>query len=175
MKKSKLLIAVLLVLSTLLPVFSSCGECEHVWEEKGYVAKEPTDKEVGYRMYTCLLCGTKKSEEIPMLSHMDHVYTNLQWGGDSTHHWLCCEFKDCTATTNKSPHRYTDSKNGTHICDICRLESAEHTFTDAVRYDEQTHWIICDDKACPTTAYRAPHTVQNGKCTGCDYTPQNSN
>ncbi len=170
MRGIKLLLTGLLALSALLFIFASCGECEHVWEEKGYVAKEPTDKAVGYRFFTCTLCGTKKSEEIPMLSHMNHEYTKLQWDSDNTHHWLCCEFKDCTATTGKGVHTYADAPSGGYICHICRGESSEHSFGTDMKYDNDLHWAVCQDEGCPVTAYKLPHTVADGKCTGCDFT-----
>jgi len=169
MKKSRLILAVLLLLSTLLPVFSSCGECEHAWEQNGYVAKEPTDTEVGYRIYACTLCGETKSEEIPKLTHAQHDYSKNQWGSDENSHWIVCTFRDCTATTNKGAHTLYPSSNG-YTCQICMTQNNSHTFSNKIDYDEKCHWIICDDKDCPVIASKLPHSLgADSKCTGCEY------
>ena len=117
MRKTKAVFCILLLLSTLLPIFSSCGECEHLWDD-GYVAQEPTDKEVGYKVYTCMECGSARNEEIPKLSHVDHVYT--KWSYDDTHHWYACDFKDCKAATGKHEHTWQDKVGGGYVCVICR-------------------------------------------------------
>ena len=159
MRKFAYLLSVFLVLSTLLLTFSACGECEHTWDERGYVSKEPTDKEVGYRVYTCLLCGELNHVPIPMLTHMEHDYSKMQWDSDNTQHWLCCGFPDCDVITNKSPHIYSDSPSGGFVCNICQVKSSEHSFSDKLKYDDSLHWVLCDDEGCPAIAYRTPHTL----------------
>ena len=169
MIKSKLILALLLILSTLLPIFSSCGECEHQWEPDGYIAKEPTDKEVGYRIFVCLLCGETKSEEIPKLTHLTHDYSKKQWGSDDTYHWLCCTFLDCTATTSKSRHALYPSSDG-YTCQICMATTDKHSFSDKIEFDESCHWLLCDEKDCPVIGSRLPHTLgDDSKCTECGY------
>lgn len=161
MKKISFLVATLLILSTLLPVFSSCGECEHQWDERGYISKEPTDKAAGYRTYTCLLCGELNHVEIPMLSHMEHDYSKMQWSSDNTYHWYVCGFEDCEATTKKSNHIYADSPSGGFVCSICQSKSSSHSFSSNLKYDDNLHWVLCDDEGCPTIAYKGPHSVPN--------------
>ena len=169
MKKSKLILTFLLILSTLLPIFSSCGECEHQWEKNGYVAKEPTDKDVGYRIFTCILCGETKSEEIPKLSHTVHDYSKNQWNSDITHHWLVCSFRDCTVTTSKGAHTLYPSSEG-YTCQICMTVVNNHTFTGNIKFDESCHWTICDDENCPVICSKLPHTLDEAtKCTGCEF------
>lgn len=172
MKRSKLVLAIFLILSTLLPIFSSCGECEHQWEENGYIAKEPTDKEVGYRIYACLLCGETKSEEIPKLSHTTHDYSKNQWGNDDKNHWLICGFRDCTVTTSKGIHTLYPSSHGDgYICQVCKYTTSNHSFSGKMSYDDVCHWFICDDKDCPVIAEKLPHTKgENGVCTACGFT-----
>ena len=89
-----LLFAFACVFSTLL--FTSCGECEHVWDE-GKVAKEPTDTQEGAMIYTCLECQEQRYEAIKKLTHnpKSHTYDKAIWGKDSTHHWLICDHPDC--------------------------------------------------------------------------------
>ena len=169
MRRLKFLLGILFVLATLLPVFSSCGECDHVWEENGYVAKEPTDTEVGYRIYMCTLCGESKSEEIPKLTHSTHDYSKNQWASDNSYHWLVCSFRDCNVTTNKSPHTLYPSSVG-YTCQICMTVVNSHVFTDKVDYDESCHWLLCDQADCPAIASKLPHTLDSASnCTACDY------
>lgn len=107
------------ILFTLLPVFCSCTECEHVWD-RGYIAKGASDKEVGYYIYNCTECGEKKTEEIPKLSHIEHDYKD--WGGDEEYHWLVCSYDDCSVTTNKHTHTWVDKFGGGLICQVCRKD-----------------------------------------------------
>ncbi|MBO5261414.1 MAG: hypothetical protein J6B45_00030 [Clostridia bacterium] len=121
MKRVKALFVFFLILSTLLPVFSSCGECQHTWDE-GYIAKEATELEEGYSVHTCTKCKETTSREIPKLPHTKHDYQKTQWGSDETDHWLICDFKDCNATTGKHTHTWVKSSKGGEICQICKRE-----------------------------------------------------
>ena len=47
----------------------------HSWDA-GKVTKEPTEKEMGVRTYTCTACGATKTEEIPKLEHT-HQYQKV--------------------------------------------------------------------------------------------------
>lgn len=170
MKRLKAVFAFLLVLSTLLPLFSSCGECAHVWDE-GYVAQEPTDTEVGYTVHFCTICNEPTSREIPMLPHTVHKYDKQGWGGDDSYHWLICDFKDCSVTTGKSQHSFFPSRVGDDTCGVCRHSSSKHTFTTNAAYDDECHWICCDEEGCPVVYSRYPHTIgADLKCTDCEYT-----
>ncbi len=68
--------------------------CEHLWSES-YSVTEPTLDEEGARVYTCVLCGQKKSTPIPELSQEDYflivdpatceedgkeTYSSEEWG-----------------------------------------------------------------------------------------------
>lgn len=121
MKRSKLFLTLICILSTLPLVFCACGECEHSWD-KGFVAKAPTTTQKGFTIYTCTDCGEMKSEEIPMLTHVEHTYTKQIWGGDETHHWFKCDFDDCQVTTNKTEHTFVDKFGGGMICQVCRMD-----------------------------------------------------
>lgn len=121
MKRSSLILALACILATLPLAFCSCGECEHVWD-KGYTAKEPTTEEKGYYIYTCVDCGEMKSEEIPKLSHIEHTYSKLIWGGDDDFHWFICDYDDCNVTTNKKEHTWVEKFGGGMICQVCRRE-----------------------------------------------------
>ena len=162
MNKTGLYLLIIALLCTLPLVFSSCSECEHVWD-KGYVAKEATHEVEGYRIHTCLECGEQKAVAIAKLPHMakDHTYEKSKWGYDSTYHWLKCDYDECEATTNKAPHTLTQSPNGGYICQLCRGEVNDHTFTNNHSSNEQMHWIQCDDEGCAVVAFKEPHTFTN--------------
>lgn len=168
--RAKALFIFLLLLSTLLPVLASCSECEHQWNE-GYVAEHPTDKKEGYKIFTCNLCAETKSEVIEKLTHAKHDFTKAQWASDRTNHWMVCDFAHCDATTVKGVHLYTSSTDGGYICLICKSNDNTHSFTSNQVFDENFHWIACNEEDCPTMASRLPHTLDGtGKCTGCGYT-----
>lgn len=59
------------ILFTGLFLLSACG-CEHQYNS-GEVTKEATCVETGVKTYTCELCGSTKTEEIPL---GDHQYTS---------------------------------------------------------------------------------------------------
>ena len=168
--------AIVLLLTLLALTFISCGDeeqsCQHQWDE-GNVVQAATDKAVGYKLFTCTLCGDTKSEEIPKLAHTVHTYDKSLWAWDDQSHWMLCDFDDCEATTVKSAHLYSQSykeENGL-VCMVCRSNSTEHSFTDKLNHDENTHWISCDDDGCITKYSIAAHSFdQAGKCTGCNYT-----
>jgi len=169
MRKTIALFAFVMILSTLILAFSACGECEHQWDE-GYIAEEPTDKSAGHKIYTCTLCGETKSEEITKLTHTKHEFTKTKWGYDEKNHWLICDFEDCGATTVKGVHLYSRSITGELICLVCKSTSNSHSFTDKREFDENFHWIACDEKDCPTKLSRLPHSLDNaGKCTECGF------
>ena len=170
MRKIKALVAILIALSTLLPVFSSCGECEqHTWD-KGYVVEESTDLEEGFMAYTCTLCGATKTEKIPKLSHTVHDYSKVQWAGDNTHHWLVCDFATCNATTNKTFHTYNTSPKDGYICQVCKLSSKDHSFTDSYDYDGDFHWVKCNDEGCVAIAFKSLHSYEGtASCKDCGF------
>ena len=118
MRKSKRLLALLLCFLVLPLSLISCGECEHVWDN-GYMAKAPNLEESGSKIITCKECGERKIEEIPKLTHIDHVYTS-KWGSDKTHHWLKCDISGCDTVTTKTQHTWTDKFGGGKICQVCR-------------------------------------------------------
>lgn len=124
MKNVKVILCALLILSTLLPIFSSCGECNHAWDE-GYVAKEASELEAGYSIHTCTKCKETTSMEIPKLPHTKHDYQKTTWGGDATHHWLVCDFENCNATTGKHTHTWTASAKGGEMCLVCKVEKPQ--------------------------------------------------
>ncbi len=169
MRKSRAVAIFLLILSTLLPIFVSCGECEHQWNE-GYVAEAPSDQKAGQKIYTCILCGETKSEEIPKLTHVKHDFSKSQWGYDEKSHWLICDFDDCDATTVKGNHIYYNSAEGDFICTVCKSTSTAHSFTDKLSYDENCHWTLCDEQDCPAIFSKLPHKLDSlGKCTDCSF------
>ena len=118
MKRIKFFVLVLAVLSTLPLLFCSCDECEHQWDD-GFVTKEPTTSENGYRIFTCTLCDDMRYEEISKLVHTDHEYSS-KWGTDTTSHWLICDFDGCEAVTNKTEHTWVEKHGGGYICQVCR-------------------------------------------------------
>lgn len=159
---------------TLTLALSSCGECEHVWDE-GKILRYPTDKAPGIDVLTCTLCGEQTTKETPKLTHVQHTYSKMNWDGDHENHWLVCDFNGCTVTTNKGSHIYEPAALGTeesplYICLICRLSSSKHTFDKGViEYDESYHWIKCDEEGCTVVCDRDLHNFdENGKCTGCE-------
>lgn len=170
MKGLKLLALFLLILTACITTTVACGDCEHQWDE-GYVAKEATENEAGQKVFTCTLCGESKSEEIAKIAHTKHDYTKTTWGYDEKNHWLVCDYKDCGAATGKGIHLYSDaSKDDGLICIICRSSSNAHTFTDNIAFDNDFHWLECDEADCPTKKARAYHTLdESGSCTGCPY------
>ena len=175
MKKTISLTFLILLLITLLLVFVACGEeeaCEHQWNE-GYEAEAPTDTKVGYKIYTCNLCGETRSEEIPKLTHAKHTFNKTQWAWNKQNHWMVCDFEGCEATTTKDGvHLYSDSSKNENglICLICRSTSKDHTFTTNMQFDENSHWIACDEKDCTAKYTKASHTIMDNKCLSCDYT-----
>lgn len=157
MNKITRFLLVLLVLSTLPLAFSSCGECEHVWDE-GYIAKEATFEEEGYRIYTCTECKEQKAEEIKKLPHKpkDHTYNKSKWGGDNTYHWLICDYDDCESTTMKTEHTWVEKFGGGYICQVCKAVS-NHTFAPDFASDENYHWLNCTDENCISIAIKSEH------------------
>ena len=152
-----LLFAFACVFSTLL--FTSCGECEHVWDE-GKVAKEPTDTQEGAMIYTCLECQEQRYEAIKKLSHnpKSHTYDKAIWGKDSTYHWLICDHPDCDATTGKAHHSLTANPNGGYMCQVCKNTVDGHTFSNNVMdCTDKLHWVKCDDKDCEVIAHYNVH------------------
>ncbi len=121
MKRNKLFLVLICILATLPLAFCSCGECEHSWN-KGYIARYPTTEEKGYTVFTCVECGEMRSKEIPRLTHTEHTYSKLIWGGDDEYHWFKCDYSDCNVTTNKKEHTWVDKFGGGMICQVCRRE-----------------------------------------------------
>lgn len=170
MKKFRYLICILIVLSTLLALFSSCSDCEHEWDN-GYVAMEPTEKAAGYRIYTCTKCGETKGEEIKKLVHSKHDYSKVQWGNDESNHWLICDTPDCDVTTGKGIHMYHSSASEGYVCQICKHISTSHSFTNSLDFDNKFHWTKCDHENCPSIAYKTLHVIgEDSKCINCDFT-----
>lgn len=57
-------------------VASQTTTCEHVWND-GEVTTEATCTAKGVKTYTCTLCNETKTEEIPMIDHVDANGDNL--------------------------------------------------------------------------------------------------
>lgn len=140
-------------------LFTSCGDCEHVWDN-GKVAKEPTDMTEGAKIYTCSECKEQRYESIPKLKHnpKSHTYEKAIWGGDGTYHWLICDHPDCDATTGKTNHTLTDTPNGGHMCQVCKKTVSGHSFSTNMECKDNLHWVKCDEKDCPVIAHYNVHT-----------------
>lgn len=61
-----------------------CGDDEHVWNE-GHVKVHATTESVGEKVFTCTICGEKKTEEIPVLIEYEIIEgNNAVWEDDGS-------------------------------------------------------------------------------------------
>lgn len=127
---------------------------DHAYGE-GIVITPATEEAEGSIVYTCLICGYKKTEAIEKLSHT-HTWDS-EWTIDETHHWHAstCGHDDM----EKVAHVYddgfiekpaTDNENGLIIytCVYCGHDYEEvltptthtHSYSDEWTFDEYSHW-----------------------------------
>ncbi len=106
----------------------------------------------------CEKCGTAYGE----LS-TEHVWSET-FESDETNHWHTCTVEDCTATSEKLPHKGgTASCTEQAKCEDCNAaygELAEHTPTD-LKFDSTNHWYKCAN--CDYTANQEAHVLKNAE------------
>lgn len=129
---------------------SACGEvlvaqqvveaAGHKWDG-GTVTKEPTEKEMGLRTYTCASCGAEKTENIPMLEHT-HSYSSVVTvptcteQGYTTHTCAGCGDSYVDSYVDTAGHKYsgwtvtasptcTEDGERTRICSVCGAAETE--------------------------------------------------
>ena len=94
---------------------------EHTFDD-GVVTLEPTETEVGEKLFTCTVCGYEKREVIEMTKHVHSVSDELY--SDETGHW-----KSCLSCGEKIDFEEHTSDNGTvegqakvFRCTVCGYE-----------------------------------------------------
>lgn len=113
----------------------------HTWDE-GVVKKEPNCNDTGVKIYTCITCGTTKTEILPITN--EHTYGSLMIRP------VTCEVAGYTY----------------HSCTVCGhtekvedFEATGHTFGDWEKHDAAQHRRIC---ACGKVEYE-DHAWDEGK------------
>ena len=139
MKRWALLLLIAALAVSCIVLLTSCGECEHQWDE-GTITEYATENAAGKKVFKCQLCGELKEEEIPKLAHQ-HSFTG-DYEMSATEHTQTCS---CGETKTEAhdffePVRTTEPKCGvagedTETCKICGYEkktpvaALEHEFT----------------------------------------------
>lgn len=134
----------------------SCGEKDeiknHVWDS-GIVVKEATETEEGEKVYTCIICGTKKKVILDKVtpSHT-HSYPT-DWVTDESSHWHECscgekdEVKNHVWDSGKVVKEATETEEGemVYTCTICGREKTviidkEGQITNEGEYEDGDDW-----------------------------------
>ncbi len=150
----------------------------HTWDE-GTVLVQPTETTTGSIKYTCP-CGKTKVEELPVLTHTNHVYGD-EWKYDDAYHWKLCTFDDCKEITEKVAHEWdegvvlvepTETSEGsaeyTCICGKKKVETLDklphtkHVYSVVWKYDDEYHWKACTFEGCEEITAKATHEWDAG-------------
>ena len=112
----------------------------HVWDE-GYVSGEGDPcVDGGVKVYTCTICGTQRTEEIPAAGH--------NWS-----EWYTVDKEaTCTEEGSESIH-----------CTVCGAVKPESERTIAKLSHEMSGWITDSEATCETAGTR------HRTCMNCDY------
>ncbi|WP_400225244.1 hypothetical protein [Methanomethylophilus alvi] len=124
---------------------------DHSWNE-GVVTTEPTCTERGVKTYTCSTCDATKTEIVGATGHSFGDWTEV---GD--HHERTCsachdvESGDHAWSFKETLKEATCSETGSelHECSVCHATKTElvpmqeHTFTDWMENDANTHKNVC--------------------------------
>ena len=152
-----------------------CGEAQtedHIWDD-GEETTPPTTTSKGIMTYTCIKCGAKKTQEIPMLEHK-HSWSN-DWTTNEQFHWHACADPNCSEKSGLEQHYYdskgtvtkaaTTTSAGTieYKCTVCGqvkidqipiLPSSqhEHKWSSAWTYNNTNHWHECTASGCSVSS-----------------------
>ena len=167
----------------------------HLWDA-GEVTKEPTEKETGLRVQTCIKCQETKETVLPKKEHK-HNYsvkvtnpTCTQQG--YTTHTCACGDSYTDSYTNPAGHKWdkgivtkepTEKETGLRVqtCDICKdtkqtvvpVLSHTHNHTSVVtaptctQQGYTTHTCSCGDSYTDTYAEPVDHSFADGSCSVC--------
>ncbi len=161
----------------------ACGNQEkgnHVYDS-GRVTKQPTAASTGEKVYTCTLCGAKKTETLPKLEEHTHSYSDWFEVSENTHARACSCGVDQT-----EPHAFgngtvilqpTDTMDGimSYTCALCGAvkESPipKSGSSDSISYEFTR---VCD--VCGLSDGTVPYTLQVGvevdvswTCSHCEH------
>ena len=113
---------------------------DHSWNE-GVVTKEATEDEEGERTYTCTVCGEKKTEVIPALTH-EHEYISIVIDPTCTeggYTLYTCSCGDSYRENEKEAlgHSYKEEVTKEATCEEagekrCTCERCWDTYTDEI-------------------------------------------
>ncbi len=126
--------------------------------DRGVVALEPTETEVGKTRFTCTACGYYYEEDIPKLEHT-HTWATV-WSYDENNHWKqnTCDYTEVLradeavhvlgeGVVTQAP---TEAEPGvmTYTCSTCPYTKTEdipalehvHTWSTAWSFDDNGHW-----------------------------------
>ena len=152
-----------------------CGEAQtedHIWDD-GEETTPPTTTSKGIMTYTCIKCGAKKTQEIPMLEHK-HSWSN-DWTTNEQFHWHACADPNCSEKSGLEQHYYdskgtvtkaaTTTSAGTieYKCTVCgRVKQEqipilpspkhEHKWSSAWTYNNTNHWHECTASGCSVSS-----------------------
>ena len=165
----------------------SCGEkvnlVAHTFDS-GVITKQPTEKEEGTKLFTCIVCGQTKEQTVANTNHT-HEYSS-EWITDDDNHWHECS---CGEKTQFSAHRWsaevidepTEEEEGLtkYTCKMCGSTKEEvidklehvHDFGTTWVTDETSHWKSC---ACGEISELGEHSgseatlTELARCATCD-------
>lgn len=134
-----------------------CGNCGieadravHTWND-GVVTKEPTDTEQGEKIYTCMICGQTRKEEMSPTEHL-------------------CNHEDTILVNEKQASCTEKGYTGDRKCVNCGIliETGQETeslghLTELWYYDTLKHWHVCS--RCNIILDTAEHIWDNGSVT----------
>ncbi|MBQ9081464.1 MAG: hypothetical protein IJY26_02370 [Clostridia bacterium] len=107
----------------------------------------------------------------------DHVF-KAEWATNETHHWHVCETENCTETSEKAEHIYTETTdadgNSVKICEVCSdtvilAPAHEHTFKTEWASNEDSHWQACETEGCVEKNGQSDHNFMQETTHGADY------
>ncbi len=127
-----------------------CAGGVHKWDS-GITTKEPSCTKAGEKLYTCELCGEKKTEPIAATNHKP----DAEYHSDSEKHWHICLNENCDAENNiieveahkKAADYLHDGDLHWQYCKVCKYEYEKigHTSSEGYKCDSAGHWHVCDD------------------------------
>ena len=157
-------------------IFSDNGttyESSHCYDE-GTVIRQATCTQTGEKLYTCIICGETKTEEIPKTSHTwssAKIVSNASCTQGTTLSYTCsvCGDENVEILDDLLPHTYSYACDST--CNICGAERDVSHNPGTILYNETSHYSYCTYCALKINSSAHTSVKKDGAevCSVCGY------